>query len=218
MGNLIPWRLKKALQPAAFSGGMFALHHHFWKSRALRWLQIGWGNEGRSRDTSYLEAVCNWASQVKGPILECGSGLTTLLLGALAPGQVTTLEHVPEWKDHVQKVAKDHSIHINVLTAPLVDYGTFQWYSPPEQLVGKFDLVICDGPPGGALGGRYGLLPVAEHSLASNAVILMDGVERVGEQAILERWRREFGVHSEVLATSNGAYALVSLGKLPESA
>jgi Methyltransferase domain len=218
MGNLLPWRLRRAWQPAALSGGMFALHHHFWQSRALRWVRMGWGNEGWSADTAYLEAVCNWAGQVKGPILECGSGLTTLLLGLIAGDQVTTLEHLPKWKNRVQQTAAKYSVPVNLFTAPLVDYGGFHWYSLPPLLPAGFELVICDGPPSATVGGRYGLLPVAGSLLAQNAVILMDDVERSDEQAIIARWKREFGVRSEEHATSEGAYAVVRLAKLPKSA
>ena len=66
--------------------------HGLRNPRTLAWLRQGWGNEGYSADTSYLEAIRHWASRVHGPILECGSGLTTLLLGIVARDQVTTLE------------------------------------------------------------------------------------------------------------------------------
>jgi hypothetical protein len=115
---------------------------------------MGWANEGWSADTSYLEAVCHWASRVRGPILECGSGLTTLLLGVVARDQVITLEHMPEWKDRVQLVARKHSVPVNVVNAPIVDYVGFHWYSVPKSLPGNIELVICDGPPSDVLGGR----------------------------------------------------------------
>ena len=192
---------------------MFAVRHGFRNPRTLGWLRMGWGNEGWSADTSYLEAVCYWASRIRGPILECGSGLTTLLLGIIAPDQVTTLEHLPKWKEHVQGAARKRSIRVNVSSAPLVDYGEFHWYSLPESLHGNFELVVCDGPPSGVVGGRYGLLPVAKSLLSRNAVIVMDDVERSDEQAIIERWNCEFGVQCEQHHTPNGTYAVVRVAK-----
>jgi len=177
---------------------------------------MGWGNEGWSADTSYLEAVCYWASRIRGPILECGSGLTTLLLGIIAPNRATTLEHLPEWKEHVQQAAAKHSIPVNLFTAPLADYGGFHWYSLSGLLTGDFELVICDGPPSRVIGGRYGLLPVASRLLSRNAVILLDDVERSDEQAIIERWNREFGIRCERYRTPRGTYAEVSLNKSAE--
>jgi Methyltransferase domain len=172
---------------------------------------MGWANEGWSADAFYLEAVCQWASRVRGPILECGSGLTTLLLGIFAPSQVTTLEHMPEWKKHVEHAAMEHCIPVNVLTAPLLDYGGFHWYALPESLPRGFELVICDGPPSVTKGGRYGLFPTASGLLSRNAVILMDDVERSDEQAIITRWKRECGAHCQEYRTPNGTYAEVRL-------
>jgi len=46
----------------------------------------------------------------------------------------------------------------------------------------------------------------------------MDDIERPGDQAILERWKHEFGVRSEEHATWDGGYAVVRLPKLGKSA
>jgi hypothetical protein len=110
-------------------------------------------------------------------------------------------------------MAADYSIPINVLTAPLIDYGGFHWYSFPDSLPEPIELVVCDGPPSATVGGRYGLLPIAGDLLTPKTVILMDDVERSDEQAIIARWNREFGAHCEEHHTPRGAYAEVSLRK-----
>ena len=117
--DLAPPRIKRVFRTAVLSSGMFALRKGFRNPLTFRWLRTGWGNKSMSADISYLEAVFRWASGARGPILECGSGLTTVLLGMVAPHHVTTLEHMPEWKDHVELVAKKHSVPVNVLLAPL---------------------------------------------------------------------------------------------------
>lgn len=211
---MIPWRLKEALRATTLTAGIFAFRHGFRSAKAFQWVSKGWGNEGWSADTAYLKALCRWASQVQGPILECGSGLSTILLGIVAPGRVTTLEHLPKWQERVQQAAKLHSIGINVLAAPLVDYGGFAWYSLSESLAKNYELVICDGPPSDTPGGRYGLLPVARRLLAKNGVILMDDVERHDERVIIERWKSEFGIICEEHRTSSGAYAIVRVDAL----
>jgi len=213
---MIPWRLKQALRPALLSLAVLAFRSGFRNTRTLQWLNFGWGNEGWSADTAYLRAMCRWASQVRGPILECGSGLTTIMLGMVAPGRVTSLEHLSEWQRHVQQTTARHSIGTNVLAAPLTDYGEFDWYSLPPSLSNGYELVICDGPPGATRGGRYGLLPTIGHLLAPNALILMDDIERRDEQDIIQRWVREFGVSSEECRTANSAYAILKVdGKKP---
>jgi len=178
-----------------------------------QWLSTGWGNEGWIADRAYLQAVYHWASHIQGPILECGSGLSTILLGIIAPGRVTTLEHLPEWQEQVQRLASQRSITVNVVAAPLIDYGEFDWYSLPESRAGGYELIICDGPPSATRGGRYGLLPVSGRLLAQNAVILMDDVERPDERGISKRWKSQFGVSSEEHRTPSGAYALVKTAR-----
>jgi len=209
----MPRRLREVLRPAALSTGIIAFRHGSRNPRTFRWLRFGWGNEGWSADTAYLEAVCYWASRIQGPILECGSGLTTILLGIVAPGRVTTLEHMPEWKQYVQQAAAKHSTTVNIVTAQLVDYEGFHWYTLPEWLPGNHDLVICDGPPSMTVGGRYGLIPIAKDLLSQNAVILLDDVERPDEQIVIERWKREFGIQCEEIRTQNGTYAELRLEK-----
>jgi len=50
----------------------------------LNELIVGWGNEGFAAQVDYLEEVSRHAAKTPGPILECGSGLTTIVLGLLA--------------------------------------------------------------------------------------------------------------------------------------
>jgi hypothetical protein len=60
-------------------------------------LLAGWGNEGFAAQTDYLEEVCSQAARTSGPVLECGSGLTSVMLGLLAGRrgvQTWSLEHV----------------------------------------------------------------------------------------------------------------------------
>src|SRR5262245_60011254 len=46
--------------------------------------RAAWGNEGYSADLRYLEEMTARVARCSGPILECGTGLTTLLAGVLA--------------------------------------------------------------------------------------------------------------------------------------
>jgi hypothetical protein len=73
----------------------------------LEQLRTGWGNEGWSGRTAYLEEVAKWAAITPGPVLECGSGLTTILLGLYAGRRgvpVWTLEHAFDWHDRMTDV------------------------------------------------------------------------------------------------------------------
>lgn len=159
-------------------------------------LVYGWGNAAWSGAPELLQSCVQHALRARGPVLECGSGLSTLLVGAVLQrtgGQLWSLEHLPEWAERVSSQLEKfgiNSVHLSV--APLADFGEYQWYSPPVEAESlRFELVICDGPPSSTVGGRYGLLPVMWQYLARDCVILLDDAERDEEQAIVRRWCRE---------------------------
>jgi hypothetical protein len=206
------WRLREAARPAIFSAGVYTFRHISHSDNLLKWLRYGWGNSGWSADDGFLRAITHSVKETTGPILECGSGLTTILLGILAPGRTISLEHTSEWKTIVQQEANRHSIPVNIQDTPLVDYGEFDWYKLPREIPNNFGMVICDGPPSGTRGGRYGLMPVAGKLLNQRCKVLMDDAEREGEQEIIERWKTEFGIRSEEFSTTTGKHAVLEFG------
>lgn len=162
----------------------------------LNELSLGWGNEGFAAQTDYLEEVSRQATCATGPVLECGSGLTTIMLGLLAGRRgirIWSLEHFPEWQARVTNVLERFEIpNVQICAAPLRSYGEFSWYEPPlAEMPKEFQLVICDGPPGSTAGGRYGLLPVMGDHLPAGATILLDDATRPGEVECLRRWTKE---------------------------
>jgi hypothetical protein len=174
----------------------------------LRRLHAGWSNEGWSGETMYLEAV--WREALKARrVLECGSGLSTVIMGKVARetgAEIWSLEHMPAWKDKVNGVLSNLGLPNRVVEAPMKSYGEYEWYTLPSNLPGDFDLVICDGPPSATKGGRYGLVPVCADRIAG-AKILLDDTERPEEQAVMQRWEKEFGFSGSVQTNSGHAYA-----------
>jgi len=169
-------------------------------------LLYGWGNEGWSAQDEYLTHCIARALAVRGPILECGSGLSTILVGSIAKqrGQRHwALEHTPDWAAKVQAYLSRYQLDAVVLCVkPLRDYGDFGWYDPPlESMPGGFGLVVCDGPPGDTKGGRYGLVPIMRNRLGPDCVILLDDAGREEERAVARRWEAELGVPFDVLGS-----------------
>ena len=178
----------------------------------LQSLSLGWGNDGYAANLDYLQEVAKNAATTAGPILECGSGLTTLLLGMLAGRRgvvVRSLEHSAEWRQRIAAVLTRNQIaNVEVLSSPLRDYGDFSWYDPPlQRLPDNFRLVICDGPPGMTKGGRYGLLPVFGPRLSEGTVIVLDDAERPGEVELVNRWKREVDLAVKVSNKPAGSFA-----------
>ena len=181
----------------------------------LKKLRLGWDNQGWDAKLDYFEEILKHAVKTKGPVLECGSGLTTLLLGHLAGKrnvETWSLEHNAEWHRRVSNAVARHRVPgVHLCFAPLRDYEQFNWYDPPlAEMPARFSLVICDGPPDLANGGRYGLLPILGDRLAPGTVILFDDVREPGQPEVLRRWETERGVNVELRETEEVSFALVT--------
>lgn len=176
-------------------------------------LAFAWGNIGYAAGFSYLRHVGQRAHESTGPVLECGSGATTLLVGAMTAQQgspVIVLEHDRRWYDYMRPILAHLGYdHVRLVHAPLMDYGAYGWYQIPAVLPNGISLVVCDGPPGSIHGGRYGLMPLMGENLAEECVILLDDTHRAAEKEILSAWRKyrcmttshigRFGMHAELV-------------------
>jgi hypothetical protein len=233
------WKLLKGLVPAGARRYLRARQRDliFWRalrrfrrnpaaatqpgSRILPDLIYGWGNEEWSALDEYLVACVKDALASDGPILECGSGLTTLLVGVVLQqrnGTLWSLEHTPVWADRVERYLGRFRIgSVMLCRVRLKDFGDFTWYDPPMAALSEsFSLVICDGPPADTPGGRYGLGPVMREKLKRGCVILLDDAEREQEQAIARRWQQELGASCATLGTAK-PYARLVVGQAPET-
>lgn len=182
--------------------------------RQLSELIDGWSNEGYVANLEYLEAVAKSSANTRGPVLECGSGATTILLGILCGRrdvEVWSLENSVEWQERVTEALKSNGVSgVHVCTAPLVEYGDFVWYDPPlAQMPKDFSLVICDGPPGTTRGGRYGLLPVMGNRIPPGSTILLDDAGRPGEAELIKKWEDEAHFETHLIKTQGSEYAVM---------
>jgi len=178
-------------------------------------LERGWGEDGFRAVGGYLEEVARRAVNVQGPVLEIGSGLTTLMLGALLGRrnqQLWTLEHHPEYFRQTEDKLKRYGLtNVHLTLAPLRDYGEFCWYDAPlDRMPRDFALVVADGPPGDVKGGRFGLLPLLRTHFAPGAVVLLDDAERPKERAVLAKWAAEFGLAYQTQARGEKEWAICS--------
>lgn len=163
----------------------------------------GWGNEKWSAQERYLAEVVRSAERSKGPIVECGSGLTTVLMGAVSTRtgvRVDSLEHTAEWRERVYSSMRDHNIDgPTVHLSPLRDFGDYDWYDTPlAALATNVSLVVCDGPPESTRGGRSGTMAMLRSKLAPGCVILLDDLIRPAEQSLVKNWVRDYGASVKV--------------------
>jgi Methyltransferase domain len=177
-------------------------------------LRLAGGNCGWRTRAGFLVTMVDWFGRTSGSVVECGSGLSTLLLAAVAahPGRhVLKLEHDPNRAERVRRaIPKRLQSALEIALAPLRTYGDFDWYSlkglTPAAPIG---LVVCDGPPGSTRGGRYGLGPVLGPMLAQGCVVLVDDTHRAADRSAVERWREELGAR---VLDELGTHCVIQVG------
>ena len=178
-------------------------------------LRNAWGNLGWSAEVEFLDELAHRVASTRGPILECGSGATTLLLSTLAARrgvEVWVLEHEPYWSARVARALGPMRVAaLNLCTRPLHGCGEFDWYDAPlSRMPAEFRLVVCDGPPETTRGGRYGVVPMLATRLPPDAVLLLDNAARAKQKTALRRWERESGMRTEVRVHATCQFAIVT--------
>ena len=219
---LVPLRLRRYVRQRQHTWecarklrrGLRALERDPCGSEAV-WNELvdGWDDKRWSAGAEYLDAVARAALEERRPILECGSGLTTLVLATIARRtgvEVWTLEHDARCFERVTSRLRAFGLEVHALSAPLREYGSFDWYGVDPDRLPTFSLVVCDGPPKRTRGGRFGLLPVLSERLAPGCLILLDDAARTEEREVLERWASEWPLRYEVRGSSR-PYAAVEL-------
>lgn len=182
-----------------------------------------------------LAAVCNdIVLSNRRRLVELGSGTSTVLLARLLARQHpdggyqhVAVEHDARWADWVVDQLRREGLleRVRVLHAPLAPHPLaepgLQWYDETVLLDGVedahqdsgIDLLVVDGPPADTPGkvlARYPALPVLRARLAADATVVLDDVERPGEQEVLRRWEQETGMEFERRGDSAG----VALGRV----
>ncbi|GIG22675.1 hypothetical protein Cch01nite_33990 [Cellulomonas chitinilytica] len=165
-------------------------------ARQARRLAWGWDNPRAAANVDYVRAVAWLAGRSDGPILECGSGLTTVVLAVYASQPVVSLESDPGWHRRIRTLLDDIGLAADGLhLAPVEQHDGFEWYRVPSGLPERFALVVCDGPPGlGREGGRVGLLPVMHDRLTPGCLVLVDAHMQQAETFALTTWQDEYGL------------------------
>jgi predicted O-methyltransferase YrrM len=166
-------------------------------------LCTNWGNESWPAKEELLTAIASHAWGTEGTILECGCGLSTVLLALIArkKGQrVVSIEHIEGYALAIRSTLLRLGLaNVEILVSPLVGYQDYDWYELPEGTFREqeISLVVCDGPPESTRGCRHGVLPLTLPFLRHGAVILLDDVQS-GGATVLARWKKEFGLEAVI--------------------
>lgn len=104
-----------------------------------------YANNNFSADAGLLALLAGVARKCQGPIIETGSGLSSIVLAAASDQPVYTLEHLDHFAGLTLGWAEMAGVsNVGMCCAPLKDF----WYDLDAfELPRKFALGFCDGPP-----------------------------------------------------------------------
>lgn len=96
-------------------------------------------------DAGVLALVTGVARKCRGPIIETGSGLSSIVMAAVSSEKVYSLEHSQHYASQTLQWAEQAGVsNVGLCCAELEDF----WYqTEPFDLPRKFALGFCDGPP-----------------------------------------------------------------------
>lgn len=104
-----------------------------------------YGGNNYAADAGVLALVTGIARKCRGPIIETGSGLSSVLMAAVTAERVYSLEHVEHYAAQTLAWAQEANVgNVGICCAPLKDF----WYDLDKfDLPHKFAFGFCDGPP-----------------------------------------------------------------------
>ncbi|MCW8956632.1 MAG: class I SAM-dependent methyltransferase [Gammaproteobacteria bacterium] len=173
--------------------------------------------ENWSAAADFLELIINHCLHIKpASILECSSGLTSLVLARCCQlnnfGQVHSLENGKEYAEKTIQQLTSFGLeqYVNVVHAPLetnnINNQDYMWYSTKDLPHLPIDMLVIDGPPGFIQKhSRYPALPLLYNQLADHCVIFLDDAARDDEKALVEMWLKTYpNIEHEYIETERG--------------
>ncbi|WP_213451330.1 class I SAM-dependent methyltransferase [Rhizomonospora bruguierae] len=155
-------------------------------------------------------------------VVELGGGVSTLYIARLLQrrgGHVWTVEHDEGWADLLTEELANEALDrtVTVIRAPLAPVGggwpgeDGAWYAQdclgPALAGCRVDLLVVDGPPAYQAGRGHARYPAARFFaplFADDYTVVLDDIDRPGEQEIMERWAAELGVTFECRLVDGG--------------
>jgi glycosyltransferase involved in cell wall biosynthesis len=134
-------------------------------------------------------------------IVECGSGLSTLVGGYMVKNKIIknfiSIEHEEQFYEATLDDLKKHTLekYVTLLYAPLkrisINGEEWFWYNTDrfETTINQIDLLLVDGPPGKIQKhSRYPAFPLLKKFFHKNTAVVLDDSNRPDEKEIINRW------------------------------
>jgi predicted O-methyltransferase YrrM len=178
---------------------------------ALSQSYLPWSH-GAMRPSAVLTVLNDVMVNGRRRVVELGGGVSTFYLARMlrrTGGRLVTVEHDEDWVGLLDKQLREEGLAdvVTVIHAPLApsahawsgDSGG--WYDEDRlaevRAAGDIDLLLVDGPPAvppASRHARYPALPFFAEALAVDHTVVLDDIDRRGEQEIVRRWQAEHGL------------------------
>jgi Methyltransferase domain len=155
-------------------------------------------------EPDFARLVVAEASRRPENVIECGSGITTLLLAMMlrqnGAARLYSLEHderfAEDTRDRLERTGLTEQVELIVAPLARQTFGetTVDWYdlnAAQDRLPTAADLLVVDGPPAVEPWARWPALEVFGPQLVRGATVLMDDGRRVHERRTAYRWAAE---------------------------
>lgn len=202
------WRQRAGLYHPDLVLGLHALHAGQADAQTFSRIFTGWGNV-YAADPALLYALHEMAAQSHGPILETGSGLSSLVMGIAAAKhgiEVHALEHDLDYFKRTAEALKRFGLtNVRLHYAPLRPYKAgYIWYEIPESLPESFAFVFCDGPQ--QRFGRHGLFELLAERMTEAQLVLDDAYD--AKLSAVKTWATHNGRSLNVVSGSHRNFAV----------
>lgn len=211
---------------------MYEIQNSIYDSRASTELsRIGIGYQPWSGAALRPSAMVGVLNEIvinnRNSVVEFGCGISTLYISKILSnvgGKVVSFEQDAEWAALVRNMIREYNLDSNceIVTAPMGPCSNslqnLEWYD--ERVVAdsigdtEVNLVLVDGPtayqPGLEL-SRYPALNAVIPHMSKKCAVILDDINRAGEQEIVRKWEEETEFQFKILNTK-GNYAIGTRG------
>lgn len=182
----------------------------------------GWAASADFMKIVYREILKKIQTNEELLIVECGSGVSTVLMAYLLKkysphSKIISLDHSYDYLKKTKNELKLHNLLDIVvpLYAPLkyyvIDEDEWLWYDISQLHIDtSIDILLVDGPPMDTQPlARYPALPLLRKFMGDKTLILLDDASREEERKIVQKWLRDdYNLRSEYYETQKGTAKL----------
>ncbi len=181
-----------------------------------------WGDPLAQADERFLRSVLAEARAADGAVLQCGTSLTTLILGSICDQddqpkkQLWCLEADPHWANMVRSWLTEYQINsAHVIHSAAKLFKSYVWYSlDPNRLAREYHLVICDGNRASVKGAVATVHRIADR-LAQQFVILIRNVGSSADMKELAAWAKTRDATCVLVDKAEGFVKIASRNTTP---